>query len=83
MGCCGGRKTSRRVTPKPEIVEGTETVLLAYIGPKKKLFSIRGPKTNTKYFFSAQETDCQQMVFIEDIEGMTRLRDFKLIDDSG
>jgi hypothetical protein len=80
MGCCGGRKASRRVTPKPEIVEGTEMILLAYTGTKDKLFSIRGPKTNTKYFFSAQETDCQQMVYIEDVEGITRLRDFGLAD---
>ena len=67
MGCCGGRKASRRVTPKPDFIEGTETVLVEYSGDKSKLFSIRGPKTNTKYFFSAQETDCQQMVFVEDI----------------
>jgi len=50
-------------------------VAVEYQGDRLALFSVRGPRTGTKYYFAATVQDCRQAVYREDVDGLLAIRE--------
>lgn len=78
--CCGG-KTIRRRPPKTPAVEGTDRVLVEYVGDRAELFSVRGPATKIRYYFSSQDHERVLPVYVEDVPGLEAMGDWRQVEE--
>ena len=79
-GCCGGGRRARRRRPQRTYVQGTDWILIQYVGRRCDLHTVHGRGTGTDYYVDATQDEAVIAVYCEDAAELEQ-RDFRCLED--